>query len=60
MAEYTPIDILKIKQSKIRSEKELEKEINEACKVLKDTTSADWTKRNECMKNIQSIVITDR
>ena len=60
MAEYVPLDTSKIKQSKIRSEKELEKEVNEICKVLKDTTSADWTKRNEWMKTIQSIVVTDR
>ena len=29
MAEYTPFDTSKIKPSKIRTEKELEKEINE-------------------------------
>jgi CLASP N terminal len=60
MEEYVPMDTSKIKQSKIRTEKDLEKEILEVCRILKDTTTSDWKDRVKAMETIQSIALTDR
>lgn len=60
MEEYAPIDVSKVKPSKLRTEKDLEKEILEIWRILKDTTTADWKDRVKALETIQSIVITDR
>jgi phenylpyruvate tautomerase PptA (4-oxalocrotonate tautomerase family) len=60
MEDYDPIDTQNIKQSKIKSEKELEKDINEIAIILKDTQTSDWKDRIKAMENIQSIVLTER
>jgi phenylpyruvate tautomerase PptA (4-oxalocrotonate tautomerase family) len=60
MEDYEPIDTQNIKQSKIKSEKELEKDINEIAIILKDTQTSDWKDRIKAMESIQSIVLTER
>lgn len=59
MEEYEPVDTDKIKISKIRTEKDLEKEIIQISKVLKDTTTADWKERVKSMENLQGIVLSE-
>jgi hypothetical protein len=60
MEDYEPIDTQNIKQSKIKSEKELDKDINEIAIILKDTQTSDWKDRIKAMESIQSIVLTER
>jgi hypothetical protein len=60
MEDYEPIDTQNIKQSKIKSEKELEKDINDIAIILKDTQTSDWKDRLKAMESIQSIVLTER
>lgn len=60
MEEYEPVDMSKIKLSKIRTEKELEKEIAEICKTLKDITTADWKDRIKAMQSIREIFVTEK
>ena len=60
MEDYEPIDTQNIKQSKIKSEKELEKDVNEIAIILKDTQTSDWKDRIKAMESIQSIVLTER
>jgi hypothetical protein len=60
MEDYEPIDTQNIKQSKIKSEKELERDINEIAIILKDTQTSDWKDRIKAMESIQSIVLTER
>jgi hypothetical protein len=60
MDDHEPVDISKIKQSKIRSEKDLEKEITEICKTIKDTSTNEWKDRVKAMESVQSIVLTER
>jgi hypothetical protein len=60
MEDYEPIDTQNIKQSKIKSEKELDKDINEIAVILKDTQTSDWKDRIKAMESIQSIVLTER
>lgn len=59
MEEYEPVDTDKIKISKIRTEKDLEKEVIEISKVLKDTSTVDWKERVKSMENLQGIVLSD-
>ena len=42
MEEYVSFDTSKIKQSMIRTEKDLEKDILEVSRILKDITTVDW------------------
>lgn len=60
MEDYEPVDIEKIKLSKTKNEKDLEKEINEISKILKDTSTSGWKDRVKSMECLQSIVLTER
>lgn len=60
MEEYEPIDVSKIKPSKIKTEKDLEKELTDISKVLKDNTTKDWKDRVKAMETLQSIVLTEK
>ncbi len=60
MEEYEPVDTQEIKISKIKAEKELEKEIIEISKTLKDTTTKDWKDRTKAMQTLQGIVLSER
>lgn len=60
MEDYEPVETQAIKQSKIKSDKELEKEINELSITLKDTQTSEWKERIKAMETLQSIVLTER
>ena len=60
MEDYEPVDTSKIKPSKVKSEKELEREMTEMAKTLKDTQTADWKDRVKALENLQSIVLSDK
>lgn len=60
MEDYEPVDVSKVKPTKVKSEKDLEKEMTEIAKTLKDTTSADWKDRVKSMESIQSIVNSEK
>lgn len=60
MEDYEPVETGKVKPTKIKSEKELEREMTEMAKTLKDTQTADWKDRVKAMENLQAIVLSDK